>query len=30
MEVRKMKNYFRYYRALKKLYQKLFNSIIHI
>lgn len=26
----KMKNYFRYYRALKNLHQKLFESIIHI
>lgn len=25
-----MKNYFRYYRVLKNLYQKLFESIIHI
>nr|DAP83350.1 MAG TPA: hypothetical protein [Caudoviricetes sp.] len=30
MEVRKMKEFFKYYKQLKKLYQKLFESIIHI
>nr|DAL92958.1 MAG TPA: hypothetical protein [Caudoviricetes sp.] len=30
MEIRKMKEFFKYYMQLKKFYQKLFESIIHI
>nr|DAT52790.1 MAG TPA: hypothetical protein [Caudoviricetes sp.] len=30
MEDRRMKDIFTYYKQLKKLYQKLFESIIHI
>lgn len=29
-EIRKMKEFFKYYKQLKKLYQKLFESIIYI
>lgn len=30
IEIRKMKEFFKYYKQLKKFYQKLFESITHI